>query len=62
MRQNASRRPTWMAAYERAVVAACPELAGRVDWDTAVYLYDRGLTADEAATRTAERQREKRDD
>ncbi|RPI42590.1 MAG: hypothetical protein EHM67_06465 [Hyphomicrobiaceae bacterium] len=32
----------WLAAYEAALVAAVPALAGKVDWDTANYFYYRG--------------------
>ena len=46
---KASRRAEWMAAYERALVARIPALAGRVEWNAAVYHWYAGLTPEAAA-------------
>lgn len=48
---KADQRAQWMAEYERLVVAAKPELTGRIDWDTATYLYLSGVSVTAAAQR-----------
>jgi len=48
-------RSRWYAAYEAALVAECPRLAGKVDWDTANYFFHLGRDAKEAATLIARR-------
>ena len=54
-----SARQSWMSAFERGVTQARPDLAGRIDWDTAAHLYN-SHHAPEAAVRLylASRERE----
>lgn len=45
----------WLAAFERQVIEACPQQAGRIDWDTAIFMFNRGDRSDEAAERVIAR-------
>lgn len=45
---KAQQRAIWMADYEDKLVAKCPEMRGKVDWDTAIYFFLSGKTTDEA--------------
>lgn len=48
------KRQRWICDFERAVLKSLPEHAGRIDWDTAKYLYDSGREATYAAKRYIE--------
>ena len=39
----------WMTNYENFVIRDNPELAGKIDWYTAIHLYNTGITAMEAS-------------
>lgn len=54
--REAARRQAWMRAFESALLAACPHLAGRIDWTAPAYLYGTGMSADDAAARVASRE------
>ena len=43
-------KPAWMAKVEKLVVAARPNLAGRMDWTTAEYLWRMGDSPEAAST------------
>ncbi len=43
------KKDQWFAEYENLLVAARPEMAGKVDWYTATYLYNIGKTSADAA-------------
>ena len=45
------KRIKWLAAFENLVVAADPTMSGRIDWDTAIHLFNTGLTPEQAAPR-----------
>jgi hypothetical protein len=49
-RQGISKS-AWLSAFERHVLAAKPEMAGKIDWDTATYLYNQRYTAGDAANK-----------
>lgn len=55
MKRNDKRRADWMAAFERNVVAARPDRSGHIDWDTATFFFNCGLTAAEASVRFVNR-------
>lgn len=59
MSMNTKRRNTirqqWMAAYEAELVRQVPALAGKVDWDAAMYFFNTGHSSREAAYRMATR-------
>jgi hypothetical protein len=42
------RREQWMARYNNIIVTTRPELSGKMDWDTAMYLYLQGYTVEDA--------------
>ena len=42
------RKQAWMRRYSEKMVALKPELAGKIDWDTAHYLFFNGKTVSEA--------------
>lgn len=44
------RREKWLRETEDNATRMKPELAGRIDWDTAIHLYNQGLGPVEAAT------------
>lgn len=44
-------RETWMREFESAVLAARPELSGRLNWDSAAFFYNSGISAIQAAAR-----------
>jgi hypothetical protein len=48
-----SKRPQWMAEYEKELVRLKPELRGKVDWDTAAYFFLSGVPPKEAAQKHA---------
>jgi hypothetical protein len=54
-RWKRAARQTWMADFEANVVAALPTLAGRIDWDTATFLFDQGLDPQTAAAQVIAR-------
>lgn len=45
------QREAYMAQFEALVTASKPELAGRIDWNTATYFYNNGIALQDAATR-----------
>jgi len=45
------KREQWLDEYRAQLVAIFPDLAGRVDWDTAIYLYNQSLTVAQAIER-----------
>ena len=45
----------WMAAFADEVERINPKMAGRIDWDTAQYLKDKGMKPKEAAKRIAKK-------
>ena len=47
------KRVKWLAAFETLVIAADPAMSGRIDWDTAIHLFNTGLTPEQAALRAA---------
>ncbi len=49
--QTDNKRANWLALYERKLVEARPELQGKIDWPTAIYLYNQNLTAGDAVAR-----------
>lgn len=50
MKKSDTKRAQWMKAFENAVVSAWPETAGKLDWNTATYLFNSGrFTAQTAA-------------
>lgn len=51
MKRKEKVRAAWMAEFQRRVVAAKPELAGRIDWNAATYYYNGGYTVDVAAAK-----------
>jgi len=60
MRQRRNfRREKWLAQVEDNAVRMKPELAGRIDWDTAIYLFNQNLGPVEAATILAGRAKDK---
>ena len=48
MGRAVQRRAAWMAEVEAQVVSLNPALAGRLDWDTATYLFNEGRTVAQA--------------
>lgn len=51
------RRAHWFAEYETLITLACPDQAGKVNWDTATFHYNQGLKAAAAAGSTINRLR-----
>jgi hypothetical protein len=51
--RKARRRQEWMATYQTQLTTARPQLTGKVDWDTATYLFNQGMTAQAAAEKMA---------
>lgn len=47
----AERRATWMKDFESLVVQWRPACRGRIDWDTAAFLFNTGNTTVAAATK-----------
>ena len=45
----------WMADLSDEVERLNPKMAGRIDWDTAQYLKDKGVKPKEAAKKVAKR-------
>jgi len=48
-------RQHWLVAYEMELVRQVPALAGKVDWDSAIYFFNQGMAARDAADRMATR-------
>lgn len=42
-------KKNWMADFERHVTFQAPEHSGKIDWDTATHLHNKGKTPEEAA-------------
>lgn len=55
--QAAAQRERWMHEFQRALVALVPAAAGRIDWQTAQYLFSVGRPAREAAESMADEAR-----
>lgn len=55
MPNKAEIRQQWLATYEQELTRLIPELAGKVDWHTANYLFNTGNAARDAAERMAKR-------
>jgi hypothetical protein len=51
VKSKKARKAAWLARYEDLLVAGVPELAGRVDWNTALYYYYQELTPEQASAR-----------
>ena len=51
--QMADRRAAWMAQAQATAVELKPALAGRLDWQTAEYLYRQRFSAKDAGRRLA---------
>ena len=49
------RKATWMQAYEQRILVDRPEQSGRLDWDTATFFFNSGLSPEEAAVKTLAR-------
>jgi hypothetical protein len=47
-------RQKWMAAFSDEVAKRAPQLAGKIDWDTATHFFFEGMTPAEAAERFGE--------
>ena len=45
----------WMAAFSDEIERLKPKMVGRIDWDTAQYLKDKGMKPKEAAKKLAKR-------
>ena len=45
----------WMAAFADEIEILNPKMVGRIDWDTAQYLKDKGVKPKEAAKKVAKR-------
>jgi hypothetical protein len=59
-RRDIERRQAWMRTYSDTLTAELPAAAaGRIDWDTAVFLYNSGKDAEDAARQQAESLRER---
>lgn len=43
-----AERSSWMATYEKLLGKRGDHQAGRVDWDTATYMYNTGLSPEQA--------------
>lgn len=48
MKHRRTQRAAWMAEVEAEVVSLNPALAGRLDWDTATFLFNEGRTVAQA--------------
>jgi len=48
------QKQQWFKDYDALVVEGNPAAAGKIDWDTATYLYNTGLTPAAAAAKTLE--------
>ena len=46
---KAQRQAAYLAEFSAAVVAAAPQHAGRIDWDTALHFYFTGVPVADAA-------------
>jgi len=53
-KRQAWRRMEWMRAFEETLTAIDPHTSGRIDWDTATFLFNSGARAIEAAHRYAQ--------
>ena len=53
-----ARKPAWMASFENHVLALAPEMAGRLDWNTATFFFNSDVTPEDAAFRVVSRMRE----
>jgi len=46
-----AHRQLWLTFAQREILAARPDLSGKLDWDTLLHLYYSGMTAEDAAKR-----------
>lgn len=44
-------RERWMRNFETLVVEARPDLAGKIEWQSAEHFYNQALVSDEAAAK-----------
>jgi hypothetical protein len=53
MKENKTdnKRANWLALYETKLNKARPETIGKIDWDTAIFLYNQNLTAGDAVAK-----------
>jgi hypothetical protein len=51
MTRKANHIARWMSKFEEAVVKVMPTAAGRIEWNSAKFFFNQGLTAEDAATR-----------
>lgn len=53
-KRQAWRRAEWMRAFEETLTDIAPHTRGKIDWDTATFLFNSGAKAIEAAHRYAQ--------
>ena len=46
---KANRKAEWLATAEKIITRLKPSTAGRLEWDSLLYYFYSGLSADEAA-------------
>ena len=44
-------RQKWMAAFEDGVIALAPQHRGKIEWASATFMFNQGMTPTDAATR-----------
>ena len=49
--ETPTKKQKWMAEFSDKLIALKPEMAGKIDWDTASYLYNQGANPEEAVKR-----------
>lgn len=57
--ENLTPKQRWMGRVEALVIAEVPELAGKMDWPTATFLFNEGLGTTETARRLIEAHKRK---
>jgi len=45
------KKANWMKQYSQLIVKAKPEMAGKIDWNTATFLFNSGLTVEQAVAK-----------
>lgn len=53
--KKAAAKAAWLAEFEDRLVALYPLLAGKLDWDTATFFYNEGLSTEQAVERASRR-------
>jgi len=51
-KKQVAARQAWLRKYEALIVSNQPQQTGKIDWDTAIYFYQSGLSAEEASVKT----------